>query len=171
MESTSRALQIVQNRLVLSNRRFHLRRVGPQYLAFVGTAVSFALFVLFAGGRISAAPAFGQSTSGWPNVRWTAQWISHPTAPQREPGVFHFRKIAQFRKIPEHLVVYVSADNRFLLYVNGKRAGEGPARGDLMHWRYETFDLAPFLREERTFWRRPSGSLAFTRRGLRSPID
>ena len=23
--------------------------------------------------------------------------------------------------------------------------GDGPARGDLAHWRYETFDLAPFL--------------------------
>ena len=23
--------------------------------------------------------------------------------------------------------------------------GDGPARGDLLHWRYERFDLAPFL--------------------------
>ena len=30
--------------------------------------------------------------------------------------------------------------------MNGKRAGDGPARGDLGHWRYERFDLAPLLK-------------------------
>lgn len=82
-----------------------------------------------------------------PRSKWTAQWISHPTAALREPGVFHFRKVLQLSKQPRRFVVHVSADNRFLLFVNGKRAGEGPARGDLLHWRYETLDLAPFLQE------------------------
>ncbi|MDX2276635.1 MAG: family 78 glycoside hydrolase catalytic domain [Hyphomonadaceae bacterium] len=40
----------------------------------------------------------------------------------------------------------VSADNRFVLYVNGVRVAAGPARGDLAHWRYETVDLAPHMR-------------------------
>ena len=43
-------------------------------------------------------------------------------------------------------MVRVSADNRFILYVNGTRVGDGPARGDLGHWRYERFDLAPLLK-------------------------
>ena len=73
-------------------------------------------------------------------------WIAHPTAPLREPGVFHFRKTFHLDGQPDHFVVLVTADNRFQLYVNGQRVGEGPARGDLAHWRYETLDLAPFLR-------------------------
>ncbi len=77
--------------------------------------------------------------------RWNAEWISHPTAPLREPTVFHFRKTIQLPAKPEHFNVKVSADNRFLLFVNGIRIGEGPARGDLLHWRYETFDLASAL--------------------------
>lgn len=83
-----------------------------------------------------------------PNERkeWHASWIAHPTAPLREAGVFHFRKIFHLDAKPDHFIVLVSADNRFQLYVNGQRAGEGPARGDLTHWRYETLDLAPFLR-------------------------
>jgi hypothetical protein len=40
----------------------------------------------------------------------------------------------------------VSADNRFIFFVNGVRVGDGPARGDLDHWRYETYDIAPLLR-------------------------
>ena len=47
--------------------------------------------------------------------------------------------------VPASYPVRVSADNRFILYVNGQRVGDGPARGDLTHWRYELFDLAPYL--------------------------
>ena len=75
---------------------------------------------------------------------------SHPTAPLREPIVLHFRRSLQAR-IPSlgGYVVHVSADNRFILYVNGHRVGDGPARGDLAHWRYETFDLAAVPRRGR----------------------
>lgn len=80
-----------------------------------------------------------------PRQAWTAEWISHPTAPLREPAVFHFRRILHLDTKPAHFNVDVSADNRFVLFVNGIRIGMGPARGDLAHWRYETFDLAPAL--------------------------
>jgi len=83
--------------------------------------------------------------SAAPREHWTAEWISHPTAPLREPAVFHFRKILHLDAIPTHYVVEVSADNHFQLYVNDQRIGEGPAKGDLQHWRYETYDLAPAL--------------------------
>ena len=73
--------------------------------------------------------------------KWTAEWISHPTAPSKEPEVLHFRKTIHLASKPYKFIVHVSADNRFILFVNGKRMGEGPARGDLAHWRYETVDL------------------------------
>ncbi len=76
---------------------------------------------------------------------WKAMWITHPTAPLREPLVLHFRRALQLNAKPSRYVVHVSADNRFILYVNGHRVGDGPARGDLAHWRYETFDLAEYL--------------------------
>ena len=76
---------------------------------------------------------------------WKAAWITHPTAPLREPLVLHFRRILALAAVPTEYIVRVSADNRFQLFVNGHRVGDGPARGDLAHWRYERFDLAPFL--------------------------
>ncbi len=79
-------------------------------------------------------------------AKWAAQWISHPTAPLREPITLHFKKTLELATVPAHFVVHVSADNRFVLYVNGQRVGDGPARGDLTHWRYQTFDLAPMLK-------------------------
>jgi len=77
---------------------------------------------------------------------WPASWITCPSAPARSPGVFYFRKEISISTVPEHFWVHVTADNRFLLHVNGKYVAEGPARGDLFHWRFETIDLAPYLK-------------------------
>src|ERR1700691_4356223 len=76
---------------------------------------------------------------------WHAAWVTHPTAPLREPLVLHFRRSLELAAVPISYKVRISADNRFILYVNGHRVGDGPARGDLSHWRYERFDLAPLL--------------------------
>ncbi len=81
-----------------------------------------------------------------PHREWKASWITHPTAPLREPLVLHFRRTLNLASMPARYVVRVSADNRFILFVNGHRVGDGPARGDLDHWRYERYDLAPLLK-------------------------
>jgi len=80
---------------------------------------------------------------------WKAQWITSPNAPQRDGVVLRFRKVFESSQVPEHFIVHVSADNQFILYVNQREVGRGPARGDLAHWRYETYDLAPFLQPGR----------------------
>src|SRR5450631_1950704 len=81
-----------------------------------------------------------------PRAKWTASWISHPTAPLREPIVLHFKKTFSLPTVPAKFVVDVSGDNRFIFFVNGERVGDGPARGDLANWRYETFDIASHLK-------------------------
>jgi len=81
-----------------------------------------------------------------PHRSWHAAWVTHPTAPLREPLVLHFRRALELAPLPSSYIVRVSADNRFILYVNGTRVGDGPARGDLTHWRYQRFDLAPYLK-------------------------
>ncbi|MEN6306877.1 MAG: family 78 glycoside hydrolase catalytic domain, partial [Anaerohalosphaeraceae bacterium] len=77
---------------------------------------------------------------------WTAKWIAHPTDSVHVYGVYHFRKSFKLDEKPEKYVVHVSADNRYRLFINGNAISEGPARGDLWHWRFETVNLAPFLK-------------------------
>jgi alpha-L-rhamnosidase len=84
--------------------------------------------------------------SGQTITHWKAEWITSAQAPQRDEAVLHFRKTIELSGMPQQFVVHVSADNQFILYVNAQRVGTGPTRSDLSHWRYETFDLAPFLR-------------------------
>jgi hypothetical protein len=74
-----------------------------------------------------------------------APWISFPSANQTAYGVYHFRKDFHQEKVPEKLVVHVSADNRYNLFVNGQRVCYGPAKGDLKTYKYDVVDIAPFL--------------------------
>ena len=78
-----------------------------------------------------------------------ATWVSAPDVPPDGFGVFHFRRTFSLPVQPERFVVHVSADNRYRLFVNGQMVSSGPQRSDLMHWRYETVDLAPHLRAGR----------------------
>ncbi|HVZ83839.1 MAG TPA: alpha-L-rhamnosidase C-terminal domain-containing protein [Terracidiphilus sp.] len=105
------------------------------------TALAFSFFFAFSALTAqSAAQAVDP-----PHHDWHAAWITHPTVPLREPLVLHFRRSLDLPAAPSAYIVRVSADNRFILYVNGQRIGDGPARSDLAHWRYERFDLAPYL--------------------------
>ncbi|RPI22864.1 MAG: hypothetical protein EHM61_21185 [Acidobacteria bacterium] len=78
--------------------------------------------------------------------RWSATWIGVPESSPYDYGVYHFRRTFNLDSAPSSFIVHVTADNRYELFVNGRRAGWGPARGDLNHWRYESFQIAPLLR-------------------------
>jgi hypothetical protein len=93
---------------------------------------------------VGLATPSAQTVPDFPH--WTASWITCPDAPARDEAVLHFRKLFTLENPPAHFIVHVSADNQFLLYLNQHRVGTGPALGDLRHWRFETYDLAPFLR-------------------------
>jgi len=98
-----------------------------------------AAALLLAGTVFSPAPAEG------PIAAWTAKWIAYPDAPSQAASVFHFRRTFNLAAKPRSFVVRVSGDNRYHLFVNGRSVLVGPARGDVMHWRYEIVDLAPHL--------------------------
>lgn len=87
---------------------------------------------------------------------WKAQWITGPGRPinrftassdltLKDYGVFKFRKTIALTQKPSSFIVHVSGDNRYKLFVNGKQVAQGPARGDLYFWNFETLDLAPYL--------------------------
>ncbi len=77
---------------------------------------------------------------------WTAQWITHPSESTLDYGVFLFRNRFELQDKPVEFKVHVSADNRYRLFVNGVSVCFGPALGDINHHRYETIDIASFLK-------------------------
>ncbi|MGH9402841.1 MAG: alpha-L-rhamnosidase C-terminal domain-containing protein, partial [Terriglobia bacterium] len=108
--------------------------------------------LLCAGAILLLVPAVQSRTASVPQLEptilnhvWSAYWITCPGAPEREFGVYFFRKDFSLAAAPRHFVIHASADNRYQLYVNGARVLEGPAKGDLFHWRFETLDIARYL--------------------------
>lgn len=101
--------------------------------AWSSCAVSIALILL-------AAPALAEG-----------DWITHTAHAGPDDGKaqvsLQFRRDFSLDALPDTLAVSLSADNRYMLFVNGSRIDAGPARGDLTHWRFRRIDLAPFLRE------------------------
>ena len=87
---------------------------------------------------------------------WNAHWITGAGMPVvlytpamdptlKEYGVYKFRKRFDLSTKPVSFIVHVSADNRYKLFVNGKQVSQGPARGDLYFWNFETIDIASYL--------------------------
>jgi len=84
-------------------------------------------------------------SSRWTTDRWEALWI----APQEEGtryGIYHFRRKFSLANQPTRFVIHLSADNRYRLFVNGEYVTEGPQISDLRHWRFESLDIAPYLK-------------------------
>jgi alpha-L-rhamnosidase len=73
-------------------------------------------------------------------------WITHAEAGVRTPIVLHFRRELQLDRVPAKFPVSVTADNRYILYVNGRRMASGPSTGTIRSWRQRSVDLAPRLK-------------------------
>ncbi|MEO8335915.1 MAG: alpha-L-rhamnosidase, partial [bacterium] len=101
-----------------------------------------AIALLGVASGLAAAQAPGRIFANAPE----AVWIAPPGMPADSFGVFHARRTFDLATKPDHFIVHVSADNRYRLYVNGTQVSSGPQRSDVMHWRYETVDIAPQLK-------------------------
>ncbi len=77
----------------------------------------------------------------------TTGWITHPEAGARTPIVLQFRRELTVNRLPAKQLVRVTADKRFILYVNGDRVASGPSAGTVKSWRQAEVDLAPHLRK------------------------
>jgi alpha-L-rhamnosidase len=95
------------------------------------------------------AASSSPSSAEEPSHVWKAFWITSPEAPSRDECVLHFRKEIELTSEPTRFVIYVSADNQYLLKVNGKYVGTGPSHSDIQHWKYTTYDIAPLLHQGR----------------------
>jgi alpha-L-rhamnosidase len=90
-------------------------------------------------------PAYPGRTQG--ARKWEAQWITSPASRLKAYEVYHFRRSFRLTETPAAFIVHVSADARYKLFVNGKMVGLGPARSDLAHWNFDTYDLAGYLQQ------------------------
>ena len=74
---------------------------------------------------------------------WLGSWIwTDARLPERNAFV-RFRRRVQYDGGPARL--RITADSRYVLYVDGEWVGQGPARSWPAHWQYDEHDLSPYL--------------------------
>lgn len=78
------------------------------------------------------------------NMIWFPGWNF---ADCDEPVVAYFRKKIMIKSPVKIACVKISADTRYKLYINGVFVQEGPQKGDLESWHFDTADLQPCFRE------------------------
>ncbi|KAF7536390.1 hypothetical protein G7054_g4517 [Neopestalotiopsis clavispora] len=78
-----------------------------------------------------------------------AKWIWVPGYDDTtNKGQFvNFRKVFEVKeKVDREILLHVSADTRYRLYLNGQSISFGPCKSYLSRWNYETVNIAPFLK-------------------------
>jgi len=83
---------------------------------------------------------------------WLAKWIWADAQPS--PLAAMFRKTVTLREKPDAVKAWLTADAKYLLYVNGRLVSRGPvdigrdyAGGSTRHWFYDCRDLTPYFVE------------------------
>jgi alpha-L-rhamnosidase len=56
-----------------------------------------------------------------------------------------FRQTVDLQVVPAKAPTRITADSRYVLWVNGHEVGRGPARSQPYRQRYDSYDLAPYL--------------------------
>ena len=90
--------------------------------------------------------AYEARGQGFPG-HWVARWIWT----EGEVDPYHFflmaRRDLKLDGRPQEAVLKVTAADRYLLYVNGVYLGRGPARSDPRWKSYDSYEVAPHLRQ------------------------
>ncbi|HVH05693.1 MAG TPA: hypothetical protein VNE71_06820, partial [Myxococcota bacterium] len=97
-----------------------------------------------------------------PSRPWTARWIWSEVPQMRRPGGDLFdarvtrkaawcclRRSFTVAAVPGRALARVTADSRYVLWVNGREAARGPVRSNPRRLHFDELDLAPFLRPGR----------------------
>ena len=85
-----------------------------------------------------------------PAVRWTAKWIWVPDRPAAEPNSYaHFRKTFDLKTDPVQAAARISADSRYMLYVNGRFICRGVPMCDPLYQYYDEVEIGRHLRPGR----------------------
>ena len=77
-----------------------------------------------------------------------AKWIGLPEASASENARIYFRKVFTLEELGR-MEIYITANNRYKLWVNGHRAGVGPCKGDRWRHYYDVLDISRWLQKGR----------------------
>ncbi|MEN6583668.1 MAG: family 78 glycoside hydrolase catalytic domain [Armatimonadota bacterium] len=76
-------------------------------------------------------------------MEWLSKWIWTAEELSRTNAYVSFRKSFIYTK--GRCLFHVTADSRYVLWVNGEYVGQGPVKAWPNHWKFDTYDIEPYL--------------------------
>ena len=99
------------------------------------------------------------SPQDFSEIRWRGHWVWVPEEQPKVTSMFGgepaggrpeshglFRKTFHLDRVPERAPARITADSRYVLFVNGHEVFRGPSRSQPRRQMYDLFDLAPYLK-------------------------
>ena len=80
-----------------------------------------------------------------------ATWLWPVDFYQMHNTYAQFRRDFRLARLPDKAPLFITADQCYRLFVNGRYVGRGPARGYQVSWPYDEYDLAPYLARGRNW--------------------
>src|SRR5690606_3640346 len=77
---------------------------------------------------------------------WKASWVETSDVDEYGFGVYLFRTQLNVNRVPNDMRINISADNKYLLYINGTLVSHGPVQSDVFNWKFHTVDISKYLR-------------------------
>lgn len=78
-------------------------------------------------------------------VNWQAKWIWYGGEQSPRNAYWCSRKSFDVPSSVDRVRALISADSRYSLWVNGNYIGHGPVRGFAHNWRYDEYDITPYV--------------------------
>ncbi|RYG66778.1 alpha-L-rhamnosidase, partial [bacterium] len=79
-----------------------------------------------------------------PSLQWTGSWIWTAENVSSRNSFVRFRR--EFNYESGQAQLHLTADARYVVWVNGHYLGQGPVRAWPAHWHFDTYDIAPYLK-------------------------
>lgn len=81
-------------------------------------------------------------------MQWNADWIWNDNSIKYGSQWVCFRKKIKLNGLPDKAAAFVTADSRYVLYINGKRIGQGPVRSWNNEVFYDTYSVTEQIRQD-----------------------
>ncbi|MCX6910640.1 MAG: family 78 glycoside hydrolase catalytic domain [Verrucomicrobia bacterium] len=82
-------------------------------------------------------------------MNWFGDWIWTDSEATPRNAYAYFRRDISLTHVPQKAVARLTADSRYVFWINGQFICRGPSRCDPRWQSYDELDIAPFLREGR----------------------
>lgn len=82
-----------------------------------------------------------------PSYKWTGKWIWSSDKGKEKNTYYYFRKEFNLKKLPDKIKLYITADSRYRLFINGKMIGQGSIQSQSHYKYYDIREIKSHLQQ------------------------